>query len=45
MSTSQLVTRGAEHRFLEWGQRWTLQSDSCIPPRPGPSDWRPGSSS
>lgn len=22
-----------------------MQSDFCIPPRPGPSDWRPGSKS
>lgn len=38
---SQLVTQGSEHRLPESHGGWKMQPNACIPPRPGPSHWRP----
>lgn len=41
MCPSRLVTQGSEHRLPESDGGWKMQPNSSIPPRPGPSHWRP----
>lgn len=45
MCPSQMVTQGRAHRLMEWGQRLENAARPGVPPKPGPGNRRPGSTS